>query len=317
MYFPLLRGKQFELKDLRAFSAFCPNNTHVIPIIEPVNEGLSSLVQGIRDMSQNGLRFAMILNPELCDFKHDYVNFSLLEDYTEMLNQLDCWIPAYLVKRDSVKIKQLIDEGPFSSDVMLVVKSAIDLDDALMMKLINDDRVGYIVHDFGSSSRRVKSHIISTGKKIIELNDCFVSKKRNADYLELEDESFSETPFYYEEDRFHGFSDYTALPSEYVEGGMLPYAIAIHLTYKKSSDQIYVHHFVSDTNWSQSDPKKKFREAATKVATFFADKPHTSAVDDIIDRVNDSDGYPGLGYLKKLSISNHLELMNRILSGED
>lgn len=317
MYFPLLRGKQFELKALREFSSSCPNNMNVIPIIEPVNESLSSLVQGIREMSQNGLRFAMILNPELGDFKHDNVSFKLLEDNPEMLEQLDQWIPAYLVKRDASRIKQLIDESPFSRDVMLVVKSAIDLDDAPMMDLINDDKVGYIVHDFGSSSRRVKYHIIGTGKRIIELNDCFVSKKRNADYLELEDEPFSETPFYFEEDRFYGFSDYTALPSEYVEGGMLPYAIAIHLTYKKSSDQVYIHHFVSDTNWSQSDPKKKFKEAATKVATFFADKPHTSAVDDLIDRVNDSDGYPGLGYLKKLSISNHLELMDRILAGED
>ena len=117
MYFPLLRGKQFELKALREFSAICPNNTHVIPIIEPVNDSLGSLVQGVREMSQNGLRFAMILNPELGDFKHDNVSFKLLEDYPEMLNQLDRWIPAYLVKRDSVKIKQLIDEGPFDDEI--------------------------------------------------------------------------------------------------------------------------------------------------------------------------------------------------------
>ena len=106
MYFPLLRGKQFELKALREFSASCPNNTHVIPIIEPVNDGLSPLVQGIREMSQNGLCFAMILNPELGDFKHDNVNFTLLEDNPEMLNQLDQWIPAYLVKRN---VKNLTD----------------------------------------------------------------------------------------------------------------------------------------------------------------------------------------------------------------
>ena len=317
MYFPILRGKQFELKALREFSASCPNNTHVIHIIEPVNESHSSLVQGVKEMSQNGLRFAMILNPELGDFKHENVSFKLLEDCPEMLEQLDRWIPAYLVKRDAPMIKQQIDKSPFPNDVMLVVKSAIDLDDVSMMELINDNRVGYIVHDFSSSSRRVKSHIIGTKKRVIELNDCFVSKKRNADYLELEDETFSETPFYYKEDSFFGFSDYTALPSEYVEGGMLPYAIAIHLTYQKSSDQVYIHHFVSDTNWSQSDPKKKFREAAIKIASFFANKPHTSAVDDLIDRATDSDGYPGLGYLKKLSISNHLELINRILSGED
>lgn len=317
MYFPLLRGKQFELKALREFSSSYPNNAHVTPIIEPVNESIGSLVQGMNEMLQNGLRFAIILNPELGDFKHENVSFKLLQDNPDLLNQLDRWIPAYIVKRNVVQIKQLIEESPFSKGVMLVVKSAIDLEDASMMELINDNRIGYVVHDFGNSSRRVRSHIIGAGKRIIEVEDCFVSKKRNADYSDPDDESFSETPFYYEEDGFYGFSDYTALPSEYVEGGMLPYAIAIHLTYQKSRDQIFIHHFVSDTNWSQSDPKKKFKEAATKVAIFFADKPHTSAVEDLMERVNDGDGYPGLGYLKKLSISNHLELMNRILSGED
>ena len=315
MYYPLLRGKQFELKALREFSNKYPNTNRIVPIIEPVNKNLGPLIQGIDEMLTNGLFFAIIMNPKIGDFKHETVHFDLIEQKPELLDHRDNWIHAYLVNKDSAKILQLIEESQ-NDGVMLVIKSAIDLDDENMHSLLFSDKVGYIVHDFEISSRRVKSQLTHTEKRIIELNDCFVSKKRNADYLDQEDELFSESPFYYNEDGFYGFSDYTALPSEYVEGGMLPYAIAIHLTYQKAEDQIFIHHFVSDTNLSQSDPKRKFREAAKKVETFFADKPHTDAVNDIIERVNDSDGYPGLGYLKKLSISNHLELMNGLLTEE-
>ncbi len=316
MYYPLLRGKQFELKALREFSTKYPNTNRIVPIIEPVNKNLSPLMQGIDEMLTNGLSFAIIMNPKIGDFKHDTVHFDLIQQKPDLLDHRDNWIPAYLVNKDSETVLKLIEESTDEGEVMLIIKSAINMDDPVMRGLLLSDRVGYIVHDFNTSSRRVKSQLLRTEKKIIELNDCFVSKKRNADYLEQEDELFSEAPFYYHDDGFSGFSDYTALPSEYVEGGMLPYAIAIHLTYQKEDNQIFVHHFVSDTNLSQSDPKRKFKEAAIKVERFFVDKPHTDAVNDIIVRVNDSDGYPGLGYLKKLSISNHLELMNRILFEE-
>ena len=316
MYYPLLRGKQFELKALREFSAKYPNTNRIIPIIEPVNKNLAPLIQGIDDMLANGLMFSVIMNPKIGDFKHDTVHFDLLEQKPELLEHQDCWIPAYLVNKDSAKTLKLIEENQNEGEIMLVFTTAIDTDDAVMRNLLLSDKVKYIVHDFSASSRRVKSQLLRMEKRIIELNDCFVSRKRNADYLEQEDELFSEAPFYYGDDGYYGFSDYTALPSEYVEGGMLPYAIAIHLTYQKEEDQVYIHHFVSDSNLSQSDPKRKFREAAKKVESFFAEKPQTDAVYDIIERVNESDGYPGLGYLKKLSISNHLELMNGILSEE-
>lgn len=90
---------------------------------------------------------------------------------------------------------------------------------------------------------------------------------------------------------------------------MLPYALAIHLSYKRNEEQIYVHHFVSDSNETNNDVKNKFREAAQKVEPFYINRPKTSAVEELILKANDSNGYPGLGYLKKLSIKNHLELI--------
>ncbi len=93
---------------------------------------------------------------------------------------------------------------------------------------------------------------------------------------------------------------------------MLPYAVAIHLTYEKNEDEIYVHHFMSETNDDQSNVSKKFDEAARKIEPFFIDKEHTEAVDELIN-INKQERYPGLGVIKKLSIKNHLELINKIL----
>ena len=173
------------------------------------------------------------------------------------------------------------------------------------------ESIAYVVNSFGSTiSRRLRSRLKETGKQIIRLDDCFKSRVRNADYALEVDELFSEEPFFYaEEGNLDGYSDYTTLPSEYIEGGMLPYALAIHLSYRKNEEQLYVHHFVSDSNETNNDIRGKFREAARKVAPFYEDKNKTGAVKEIIEKANASDGYPGLGYLKKLSIKNHLELI--------
>ena len=78
---------------------------------------------------------------------------------------------------------------------------------------------------------------------------------------------------------------------------------------------IYIHHFVSDSNRTRADIRGKFSEAVQKVPSFYYDNNIviTNAVQDLINRANSGDGYPGLGYLKKLSVLNHLELIYRIL----
>lgn len=77
-------------------------------------------------------------------------------------------------------------------------------------------------------------------KNIIALDNCFIERARNADYLGVEEELFTEMHRYYKDDGFYGFSDYTALAKTFSDGGMLPYAVAIHLTYEKNADQIWL-----------------------------------------------------------------------------
>ena len=311
MYYPYLRAKQYELKALREFSAEHKGQNIITPILEPVKQQTNTLNLAIQDFLSNGLKFALILNPNDGDFKHSTVRFNELSSDSILIENKDEWIPTFLYSRRSAhEISSIINEYKFKN-VMIIFRTCMDMDDEIAWNIINNNYVSYVVNSFGATvSRRLRSKLKDTGKLIIRLDDCFKSRVRNADYALEVDELFSEEPFFYkEEGNLDGFSDYTTLPSEYVEGGMLPYALAIHLTYRKNEEQLYVHHFVSDSNETNNDIRGKFREAAIKVGPFYKDKKKTEAVKEIIEKSNNSDGYPGLGYLKKLSVKNHLELI--------
>lgn len=312
MYYPYLRGKQFELKALKEFSEDNPDARRIIPIIEPVNQSNKSLISAAEALIKNGMKFVLVVNPHDGDFRHSTVSFSLFEEKPELLRLTDKWIPAFVCEGDLSVIEKEIASY---DDVMLIFKSCANVADPIVWSLINNARVSYVVNCFGKSvSRRIKKSLLDTGKSIICLDDCFITRPKNADYLNYEDEFFSDIPFYWREENFAGFSDYTAMSSEYSAAGYQPYAIAIHMTYQKDDDEIYIHHFVSDSNMSTEDVRGKFVEAASKAEPFYNDHKITSAVRDLLQRARSGeDGFPGLGYLKKLSVLNHLEVINSVL----
>ena len=313
MYYPYLRGKQFELKALRDFSLENKNEDKILPIIEPVNQSINALSLAIDQLKSNGMIFSIIVNPNDGDFRHKTVSFNILKSKPDLAEAKGVWIPAYLYQGQPLELDREITASPWE-EVILVFKTCADVDNKDVSSLISNRKVKTVVNNFGKTvSRRVKKAIKDSGKSLVCFEDCFVNKKRNADYLNDVDEPFSEMFYYWKDEGFDGFGDYTALPSEYAEGGMLPYALAIHLTYLKAEDQIYVHHFVSDSNFDQSNIKGKFYEAASKIEPFFEGKIHTASVDELIAKANDPDGYPGLGYLKKLSVKNHLELVKQVI----
>lgn len=313
MYYPYLRGKQFELKALRDYSLENKNEDKILPIIEPVNQSTNVLSLAIDQLKSNGMLFSMIMNPNDGDFRHKTVSFDILSLKPDLKENKGVWIPAYLYQGDPSRLDKEITDSPWD-EVILVFKTCADVDNLDVAALISNAKVKTVVNNFGKTvSRRVKRAIKDLGKSLVCFEDCFVNKKRNADYLNDVDEPFSEMFYYWKDEGFDGFGDYTALPSEYAEGGMLPYALAIHLTYRKAEDQIYVHHFVSDNNFDQSNIKGKFYEAASKIEPFFERRIHTASVNELISKANNPDGYPGLGYLKKLSVKNHLELIKQVI----
>ena len=314
MYCPYLRGKQFELLALREFSGEFANNGKIVPIVEPVKKQVNGLNSAVTTMLENGIKFAIVLNPGDGDFKHTTVDTDILDSLTSIGDDREHWIPAYIYHNNGQRLLEHADIHNLTN-LMIIFPSGADVNNEELMEFLKNDNVAYIVSGNLSNNRSARGRLHTLGKALISLEDRFNDKPRNADYANEVDEIFSEDFAYYQYDGLAGFSDYTPMAKDFIEGGMLPYAIAIHLTYKKSVDQIFVHHFVSDNNFDQSNIRGKFHEAAIKIEPFF-DKnglDHTAAVDEFIRKAKSEDGYPGLGYIKKLSIKNHLELVTRIL----
>ena len=315
MYYPYLRGKQFELLALREFSSEFKNNHTIVPIIEPVKKQVNGLNAAALSMIENGMKFAVILNPSDGDYRHTGIDNDILMSLTALTDDRDNWIPAYIYKHNG---KTLLDHAKQNnlSNLMIIFPSGAGVNDEVLMEFLSKDEVAFVVSGNLSNNRSARGRLLRLGKALISLEDRFNERPRNADYANEVDEIFSEDFAYYKNDGLAGFADYTPMAKDFIEGGMLPYAIAIHLTYQKSDDQIFVHHFVSDNNFDQSNIRGKFHEAAVKIAPFFNNNGlyHTSAVDELIRRAESDDGYPGLGYIKKLSVKNHLELITHILS---
>lgn len=304
MYYPYLRGKQNELLALRLFSENLSRSLKVCPVIEPVRSIFNSLRTAIGTMNEHDVKFYVIINPQ----NGDLVGKS--QEIIEGLEGLN-WRPAFIIDRNYLEVSDLISSCSFN-DVMLLKLRGTDDNDEALRDIASIDAVTSIIVD--PSLRGLLRELRHMGKAIIRIDDNFVAKKRNLDYVGLDEEPFTEEFAYYQEEGFNGFCDYTALPSDFIEGGVLPNALVIHLTYKKSNDKVFVRHFYSDTNGNNANIQGKFGEAASKAVTFFNNlNYHDTAIDEL-NTIFNEERYPGLGAIKKLSVLHHLELMNSILA---
>ena len=309
MYFPYLRGKQFELIALREFAIQYPNTEQIIPIIEPVKSTFNGLTTAARIMFEQNLRFALVLNPADGDFKR--ITKDILSEISILSENIEKWIPTFLYQNNGETILSAIQDQELNN-VMVIFKNGIDISDSIL-NFLSHSQIQYIVNGDPNSRITMRRLSLLENKRIIRLDNCFAEQPRNVDYLNIPEDKFTEQHRFYSDDHFYGISDYTALPKDFIDGGMLPYAVAIHMTYEKNQDEIYVRHFVSDTNDDQSNIQRKFFEAATKLKYFFTDRTKTTAINELITLLDD-EKYPGLGVIKKLSIKNHIELMNSILT---
>jgi hypothetical protein len=196
----------------------------------------------------------------------------------------------------------------------LICSENTDSSDADFDNLVLLPSIKYIL---STENKTLKRKLKDSGKELIRLDDNFKAQKRNSDYLLMAEEKFSEEHLFYKENGYCGFSDYTVLVSDYIEGGAAPYAVAIHLTYQKENQEIWMKHFASITNDDQSNIQGKFAEAAKKAVTFLNAKNIHNSASEELRRYYEGGLYPGLGMIKKISIKNHLELMNDVLKTDE
>lgn len=315
MYFPYLRGKQYELLALKELAPKIGKSGAITPVIEPVKTPDGGLERCLNELWNAEVRPILIANPsvgilasdsistEICDFVEkngfEKFNIGLILNPTTDADHLMSEFESNFER--SAKLT-LIHESPVNSSDNLAAESR---------------RLGRS-HDLVSDElrRRRFSSFLAESTGVI-MHDGFPVEARNADYLDRAESEFSDDLLYYIDEGWQGYGDYLTVGKGWVEGGFTPRAVAIHWTYQPdSTSPVMIRHFTSESNRDIANVGGKFIEAATKLVEFL-DHHNIETEASNVMRQHVRDGtYPGLGIIKKLSMQNHIEIMANFLAAK-
>lgn len=310
MYFPYLRGRQFELIAIRELIEKSLIGDKVIPIIEPVKMS-STLVKTLASFITNTHGIAFIYNPQVGSFDADIKkegNDKQLGQLNGILQDTNVILAHYLCKASPKIIREWISKGYQLSDIMVITDDEDFL--PIYTHLFEDTPPKYtLIKDETEFRREVHYNRILIANK-------FKKQNRNTDYAKKVDEPFSKDHLYYKSDGYIGFSDYSIIGDEYIDTGFAPYAVAIHIVYFDDKSKLRIRHFVSDTNDDISDPAKKFAEAVEKLVEWNKKVGLDTYGINQLTEMYETETYPGLGTVKKLCLMHHIELMSDYLDKE-
>lgn len=308
MYYPFLRARQFELIALRELATQIATQGVIVPILEPVKETHNNLNLAHKVFQEKGQSAYLIVNPKSGELKGDG---SFYIEYLASLNY-EVYLPAFHYRNNAEYINKSIEQFGLTN-CMLICENDIEVDDENFKATAELAAINYITVNDPGRNRSLNRYIRGLQKGFIRLDDLFEKKDRNSDFLDITEHRFSEEHIHFASEGFQGFSDYTVLPSEYIEGGSTPRAVVIHLTYLNAQNEIWIRHFTSETNDSIANVQGKFAEAAAKAVNYCRQNGLSNSAITELETYFDTEHYPGLGTVKKLSIKNHLLVLSNFL----
>jgi len=311
MYLPYVRGKQFELLALRELSSAMAHSGSISPIIEPVKQRTSSLERCLTELIGSNVNFTLVLNPDEGELKEKY---SVVKGVIDSFGGYTNFQIGIIVKSvDSfLEVRQFIEANDLSAHSFALIHNEEFVSQERLVDFSKSFIVRFNIVNYGRIGGR-RYHRNFLAETLVALEDQFREKQRNVDYLQNPEEPFSEEYRFFAEDSYAGYSDFASIGERFSDGGFLPFAVAIHLTFERAN-AIWIRHFVSDTNDDNTDVPGKFAEALAHMITWLNANPHlnSTAVQEF-QHLHANQHYPGLGTLKKLSLKHHIELNIHLL----
>ena len=304
-YFPYLRGKQFELIALRE-SATLLSESGFAPIIEPVRQSLVSLDRTIDTLSEQDTKSIIVLNPEVGDFCDN--NRPLLQLFKENYSSNHLVTPAIILTENiDVDLFQEVATYVSRSDFTVIHTGADNFAVTDWQKLLAST-AQHVFIDRRTSAAHRKTF---SQKPCTILRDSF-RQMRNADYPD--EEFFSDLHVSYSNIKgISSYGDFNIVGDNYSETGGPAYAVAIHLTFidPERNNEMWVSHFKSDDNYTPVNPAGKFAQAVRKLVNWYDEHSSIFETDSVrkFRELHNSGHFPGLGFVKKLSIEHHFEVL--------
>ncbi|MFH1052678.1 MAG: sce7725 family protein [bacterium] len=307
MYYPYLRGKQFELILLRDNAEFISKN-NIYPIIEPVKTDYNALLRAIKILNENNVDFVLVVNPQVGEKPIDFKNFLQTLESGNFLKNSKLSIGYILNSKSKIKeIEFLFNKYIHNSFSIIHYGSSFDKEIINILK--EQKNINRHIFIDGFAGKLYQRQFKGDGIARALIRNGFKAKKKNSDYPY--NEHFSDLHVTYDDEGMEGFGDFLIVGDDYSETGGPAYAVAIHLTYIDNED-MFIYHFISDRTDSPTDPGGKFFEALEKLVSE-VNKPNSlifrsKACHEYLNLFKRKH-YPGLGFIKKLSMQHHIELM--------
>ena len=310
MYLPIFRGRQYELLALEEevqnnlFSDSLETEKQIIPIVEPINL-TTRLNRTINTFIERNSYIGIIFNPkrELTEVTH--------EDIAAFLSTIegssDYVLPViYIDNNCNDVLSTIVNVGYSVNRCISLCLEQSQISQALEFHNNTDSFLYTLVGESRDFTRMLKED----AGPLVLCNDRFNKLQRNSDYAYNDNEFFSSDHLYYGQDHFAGYSDYSIVGNDLMVGGFAPRAVAIHIVYINSSSQdLYIRHFVSDSNSDITNPAGKFSEALDRLINWINSEGMDSPALRQFRQLKSEGRYPGLGTIKKLSIQQHLEVV--------
>jgi len=311
MYYPYLRGKQFELILLRDNSDIIAGNIH--PIIEPVRKNFKSLARAIEALSNQTVLYTLIVNPITGENPVPQENIlTFIENNSTKFGAISL---GYILNADSNidDLKELLDK--YNDKDFSIIHYGYPNSRNIADEVNAFENVKRHIFIDGYAGKLYQRHLKKNGVERILIRDGFKPQSKNALYPESE--HFSDLHITYPDEGMDGFGDFLTVGDDYSETGGPAYAVAIHLTYLDEEDDMFIYHFVSDRTDLPTDPGGKFLEALQKLILKGRQENSLIFKSNAYKEFNvlfEKQHYPGLGYIKKLSMQHHIELIIEFLN---
>lgn len=307
IYFPVLRSKRNELVAIKE-SKLLFDQENVLPIIEPFHEtDMNSFIQFV---AKHKLPCIVVINPIVGEFVLDNRKLiSMLNSIAGTNHRLNLGFNLHSGITNS-QIDDFFDIYPDWGKVIIHHCEYKDQNKVMKNKTVK-------AHIFNKDNHLSDDYInVCPKDKCVLLADNFVKQSTNKDYLKKKKDFFSKQLVNSDNEKLLGFSDYLTIGKD-LNDGFTPKCVAIHVTtFEKSTRQLFVNHYVSDVNsntQNQREVPEKYLDAKNKFNSDFENGRSDFLDTDVLNEFYADNEFHGLGFLKKISIKHHIELVNTLL----
>lgn len=308
MYFPYLRGKQFELEALLGVPMAVYGN--VLPIVEPVN---SSSGKYYLKLAQQARPFILIMNPQ--HPKRGRLNIATVQTSlvdTSLLSHPSLTLGFIVDQQLSLaELQTFLVSNPTKDKAVIFRYNPIPTALAAIDAVLRSHPPTYFIFDESRTSPRTRAAFGWHAQQVL-ITDGFQREERNSDYLPLS--AFDSNLSTWKADRLFGIGDYLSVGDHFQEGGSQPLVVTLHMTIP-ATHGLEMHHFSSTINPTiKGGVAPKFREACN----LLVNSPLVRAlpVSTGITMYQDWDTrahLPHLGAAKKASMQHHIETLSRLI----